>query len=188
MLLLGIGLVSGLSLSLTHISAALGRDATFSGRTEIWALGRAMIQDHLLFGSGLATDSATFGDLAKRYLFSSAVDLHSGYLDVLFNLGIIGAVLLVVAVGTALLRGLAYIQTHSGEERDQAAIFMTLVVAAWAVATVETSPVAMMGDGAIGLWTALTALYQLGSARRTRRLQAPAARRRQGTARAHARI
>lgn len=188
MILLGVGLVSGLSLSVAHISAALGRDATFSGRTEIWALGRTMIQDHLMFGSGLASDSATFGDLAKRYLFSSAVDLHSGYLDVVFNLGLFGAALLVVAVGTALLRGLAYIQTNSGEARDQAAIFMTLVVAAWAVATVETSPVAMMGDGAIGLWTALTALYQLRAVRRRRTLPAPPARRRPAPARAGSRI
>jgi O-antigen ligase len=188
MILLGVALVSGLSLSADRVSAALGRDATFSGRTEIWALGRSMIQDHLLFGSGLASDSATFGDLAKRYLFSSAVDLHSGYLDVVFNLGIVGAALLVVAVGTALLRGLAYIQTHVGEERDQAAIYMTLVVAAWAIATVETSPIAMMGDGAIGLWTALAALYQLGSARRRRTSQTLAAWRRQKPGRAGNRI
>ena len=165
MTLIGGALLQGLSLSQGQLAEALGRDTTFSGRTEIWALGRSMIQHHLLFGSGLGTDGAIFGAVAQRQLFDSAVDLHSGYLDVLFNLGLVGAALMIGAVGAAMLRGYAYTQTHSGEERDQAVIFLTLVVAACANATAEITPFQALGSGAIGLWTALPALYQLGSGR-----------------------
>lgn len=174
-LVLGAALVVGavvirlLPVDAGQIAEALGRDSTFSGRTEIWALGRSMIQSHLLFGSGLAADGAVFGQLAKQELFSAAVDLHSGYLDVLFNLGVIGAALMLFAIGAAMVRGYVHAQRRSGAERDQAVVFMTLVVAAAAVALAETSPIAMMGDGAIGLWTALPALYQLGAAARRRR-------------------
>jgi exopolysaccharide production protein ExoQ len=172
MILIGAALVQGLSLSAERIAEALGRDPTFTGRTEIWALGWPMIQSHLLFGSGFATDAAVFGELAKRNLAVSAMDLHSGYLDVLFNLGLVGAAFLALAVGVAMLRGYIYTQTFSGDEREQAVIFMTLVVAACAIAAAETAPFALMGDGAIGLWTALPALYQLRLTARKRRWRA----------------
>lgn len=172
-LLIGGALVEGLSLSQGQIAEALGRDTTFSGRTEIWSLGRSMIQQHLFFGSGLGADGAVFGSIAKSNLFSSAVDLHSGYLDVLFNLGLIGAALMIVAVGAAMLRGYAFAQTHSGAERAQAIIFMTVVVAACAIASAEVAPFNVVGGGAVALWTALPALYQLDFGRR--RLHAPGA-------------
>jgi O-antigen ligase len=166
MLLIGVALVQLMSLNAGNFAHIFGRDSTFTGRTSIWALGRPMIEEHLMFGSGLAADAALFGSLAKRQLFSSAVDLHSGYLDVLFNLGVVGAVLLIAAVAAAMLRGYAYVQSHTGPDRDQAVIFMALVIAACAIATVETYPVAMTDNGAVGLWTALPALYQLGAWRR----------------------
>jgi O-antigen ligase len=172
MLLIGVALVQGLSLSAGSFAQALGRDATFTGRTSIWALGWPMIRSHWLFGSGFAADGTIFGELAKRDLFASAVDLHSGYLDVLFNLGLIGAALMALAVGAAMLRGYAYSQTHSGEERDQAVIFMTMVVASCAMAAAEVAPFNVLGTGSVGLWTALPALYQLGSAGRRARFRA----------------
>lgn len=166
LILLGVAAIQGLDLDPGKVAEALGRDPTFTGRTEIWALGRAMIQNHLLLGSGLATDGLVFGDLAKGSLFLSAVDLHSGYLDVLFNVGVVGAVLMLVAVGTPMVRAYAYALTHSGEERDQGVVFMTLFVAACAIAIGEVAPFCVAGDGAVSLWTAVPALYQLGAVAR----------------------
>jgi O-antigen ligase len=171
MILIGAALAEGLTLNVGQIAGALGRDATFSGRSEVWALGRSMIQSHLLFGAGLGSDGAIFGAMAQRNLFSSAVDLHSGYLDVLFNLGSVGAFLLSLAVGAAMLRGYVYIQTHSEVDREQTIIFMTLVVAACGLATSEIGPFSALGDGAIGLWTGLPALCQLGSTSRKQKLR-----------------
>jgi O-antigen ligase len=162
LLLLGVAAVQGLSLNGGQIAQALGRDPTFTGRTEIWALGRAMIENHWLLGSGLATDGLVFGELAQGSLFPSAVDLHSGYLDVLFNLGVVGAVLMLIAVVTPVLRGYAYALSHKGAERDQAVIFMSVFAAACAIAGGEIAPFCIAGDGAVSLWTAAPALYQLG--------------------------
>lgn len=169
--LLGAALVQGLSLSAGQIAQALGRDATFTGRTEIWALGRAMIETHWLLGSGFATDGQVFGQLATGALFPSAVDLHSGYLDVLFNLGVVGAALMFIAVVTPVVRGYVYALTHQGEERDQAVVFMSLFVAACAIAGGEIAPFCVAGDGAVSLWTAVPALYQLGATVRDRQLR-----------------
>jgi hypothetical protein len=77
-----------------------------------------------------------------------------------------GVAFFVVAVGAAMLRGYAYVRTHSGAQRDQAIIFMTLVVAACTIAMGEIYPFA--DYGAIGLWPALAALYQLDGSRRRR--------------------
>jgi O-antigen ligase len=172
MLLCGGVLVEALSLSSEHVAAALGRDPTFSGRTTVWILGRTMIHKHLLLGSGFATDGPVFGQFAKNSLFASAVDLHSGYLDVLFNVGLVGAVLMILAVAGAMLRGYTYVLKHSGEERDQAVIFMSLVVAGCTMAVGEVSPFYFGGDGAVMLWTAVPALYQLGATWREQRLRA----------------
>jgi O-antigen ligase len=171
--LIGGALVQMLSLSPGRLAGWLGRDSTFSGRTEIWALGRSMIERRLFFGSGLGTDGAVFGEVARNNLFSSAVDLHSGYLDILFNLGLIGAALMAVAVFVAMLRAYAFTQSFSGQESAQAVIFMTLVVSACAIAAAEVSPFKLVGGGAVALWMALPALYQLGSTHRlTRRPKA----------------
>ncbi|CAN7384392.1 O-antigen ligase family protein [Phenylobacterium sp. LjRoot225] len=171
-ILLGAALVQGLSLNAGQIAQALGRDATFTGRTDIWALGRAMMEDHWLLGFGFATDGLVFGQLATGSLFPSAVDLHSGYLDVLFNLGVVGAVLMFIAVVTPVVRGYVYALGHTGEERDQAVIFMSLFVAACAIAVGEIAPFCVAGDGAVSLWTAVPALYQLGATALDRRLRA----------------
>lgn len=171
-ILLGVALVQGLSLTTGQIAQVLGRDPTFTGRTEIWALGRSMIENHWLLGSGFATDGLVFGQLATGSLFSSAVDLHSGYLDVLFNLGVVGAVLMLIAVGTPMLRAYVYALTHTGGERDQAVIFMSLFVAACTIAAAEIAPFCIAGDGAVSLWTAVPALYQLGATAWGQRLRA----------------
>jgi O-antigen ligase len=113
-----------------------------------------------------------FGQFAKNSLFASAVDLHSGYLDVLFNIGLVGAALMILAVAGAMLRGYTYVLRHSGEERDQAVIFMSLVVAGCTMAVGEVSPFYFGGDGAVMLWTAVPALYQLGATWREQRLRA----------------
>lgn len=171
-LLIGGALIGAFSLNAGDLAQALGRDPTFSGRTQVWTLGHAMIASHLWLGSGFATDGAVFGDLAKTSLFASAVDLHSGYLDVLFNLGVVGAVLMLVAIGAPMLRGYGYVVGHSGAERDQAVIFMSLIVAAAAIAAGEVSPVYVSGAGAASLWTAAPALCQLGVTWRDRQLRA----------------
>lgn len=162
MMLIGFALAQALSLNPTRLAEFLGRDSTFTGRATLWALGRPMIESHLFFGSGLGADTSYFGGLSARQVSaSSAWNLHSGYLDLLFNLGLVGAVLLILAILSALLRGYAFTRTHSGDERDQAVIFMALVVAACAIAAIEIYPFA--DYGVIGVWTALPALYQLDS-------------------------
>jgi O-antigen ligase len=172
MLLCGGVAIEALSLGSEHVAALLGRNATFTGRTTVWILGRWMIHKHLLYGSGFATDAEVFGSFAKNSLFASAADLHSGYLDVLFNLGLVGAALMIVGVAGAMFRGYTYVLNHSGEERDQAIIFMSLIVGACACAAGEVSPFYFGGDGAVSLWTAVPALYQLGATWREQRLRA----------------
>lgn len=160
--LLAVLLYQGLSVTPAELLALIGKDPTFTGRTQIWALGWPMMQQHLLFGTGLSTETQIFGAIAKDSLFESAVDLHNSYLDIMFNLGIVGAACFLFLYIAAMVRGYTFAQSAGGEDREAAIILMGLIVLASIQATGETSPFRILGDGAAAFWSAVPALFQAG--------------------------
>ena len=87
----------------TAIAGALGRDATLSGRTAIWSAAAPYAMQQPLTGSGF--DYTGSPEVAERLrgLFD-VYSVHSAYLDALITLGFPLSVLLVFAIGFALLR------------------------------------------------------------------------------------
>lgn len=78
-----------------NLAETVGRNGTFTGRTDLWKFLLSMHTD-LLLGTGY--DSFWLGPRLelvwrKFYLFNEA---HNGYLDVYLNLGLIGLSLLIV--------------------------------------------------------------------------------------------
>jgi len=71
-------------------SSVLGRDETLTGRTEIWASLLPVVDRHPLLGAGVG--GFWTSETRARY----ASEAHSGYLDVLLDLGFLG-ILLVAA-------------------------------------------------------------------------------------------
>jgi exopolysaccharide production protein ExoQ len=92
--------IPGLEVLLSPIPAITGKDLTFSGRSEIWAAVVQHIEMRPFLGSGFGAywagpfpDSESYiikGVLRGFYPYSA----HNGYLDVLNDLGVVGAVLL----------------------------------------------------------------------------------------------
>jgi exopolysaccharide production protein ExoQ len=86
------------------VVSALGRDMTFTGRTEIWKAVLAEGSDPL-FGTGC--DSFWLGDrserLSAKYYFHLN-EAHNGYLEVYLNTGLIGLTLLLGTMANAFNR------------------------------------------------------------------------------------
>jgi exopolysaccharide production protein ExoQ len=88
-------------------------DATFSGRTEIWAFVSDAIRDRPLQGSGYASfwgtgQNSRVMETAPGFIVA-LLQAHNGYLDVLVELGAIGFILL-LAIVAACFRLLDYRQ------------------------------------------------------------------------------
>jgi exopolysaccharide production protein ExoQ len=77
-------------------------DATFSGRTEIWAFMIESTRGRLLLGAGYASfwgtgDNSYVAELAPGFI-GGLLQAHNGYLDVLIETGLVGLFLLVAIV------------------------------------------------------------------------------------------
>ena len=103
----GIAFVTGIVATFTNrldvFASILGRDPTLSGRTQIWDAVWRAIELRPLEGQGLAgvwsNPTEPTATIWKELHFESA-HAHSGYLDLLLQLGVVGALLFVVLVGS----------------------------------------------------------------------------------------
>ena len=90
-----------------RVTAALGRSADFTGRTEIWALVSSYISERPVLGygywgfwSGASSESLTIDHaLGTRIMYS-----HNGYLEILLGLGVVGFLLMLAFLGTGVKR------------------------------------------------------------------------------------
>ncbi len=157
-------LIFGLSLTPAKFAALLGRDPHFTGRTEIWAFGHKLINDHIWIGHGYSSADNIFGELATKVVFGSATSLHNGYLDIMFDGGVVELILLLGAVVFVVSR--AYFATFSmqGVERQGVVTYIAIIISACAMASGETSPFRVVGDGVIGFWISMIALCHVASA------------------------
>jgi O-antigen ligase len=81
-----------------------GEDTTGAGRTRIWSVGLAALdQVGILLGAGLSNYAETFllSDAYSAGIYKKAP--HNAYLGALVELGIIGLVLMLAALGSHLL-------------------------------------------------------------------------------------
>lgn len=151
-------LIFGFSITPTSVATLLHRDSHFSGRTEIWAFGETLIRQHLWLGHGYASSENYFNALGTKAVFSSATELHNGYLDIIFDGGVAGALLLFSGVLFVVAR--AYFATLwlRANERQALIAYIAIIVSACAMASGESSPFRVVGDGVIGFWIGLVAL------------------------------
>lgn len=124
-----LNLVPGSGMLLSPITALTGKDMTFSGRTAIWNIIDENIAQHRLLGSGYGAywnqvpGSPSLQMLQRLYFYPT--EGHNGYLDVINDLGIAGALCLLAYLLTFLRQGLSIFRT----QRSQGALFLTLLLA-----------------------------------------------------------
>ena len=97
----------------------VGRDATFTGRTDIWRIVLDGIWQKPLLGFGYYAGTRDFmRPLLVGQLFSAAVDPHNGYFDVMLGTGTVGLILLLCCIASVLVTGIDRMKTSAGLERD----------------------------------------------------------------------
>jgi exopolysaccharide production protein ExoQ len=100
-----------------HIAAVLGRDATFTGRTDIWALVLDAVWQKPLLGFGYAVATGDFKGISPVQELGAG-HAHNGYLDVLLGTGAVGLVLLIFSILSVVVTAISRLKTCSGLERD----------------------------------------------------------------------
>jgi len=93
-----LNLLPGSGILLSPITALTGKDLTFSGRTAIWAIMNEHIALRPILGSGYGAywvnlpTSPSMEMIRRLYFYPT--ESHNGYLDVINDLGIVGALCL----------------------------------------------------------------------------------------------
>lgn len=74
--------------TVASVTSSMGRNATLTGRTDVWASLLPVFKQKPILGAGFGS----FWTAGSRVFFDIP-DAHSGYLDVLLELGIVGMLL-----------------------------------------------------------------------------------------------
>lgn len=157
------GLVGLLSFNL--MLEMLGRDATFSGRTNIWESAATFISRNPLHGYGF--NSTNYGGFTQELnRLTGLADPHNGYVDLVLGTGFIGLTLFLFAVVMAwiVLRGVY----RMGGAQASGALVIAGMLNGYLISTITEANVRPLGTVAgFGLCTLAIAL----SAPRLRRLR-----------------
>jgi len=120
--------VPGLDVLLSPVQMLSGKDATFTARTQIWAIIREHIQQHQLLGTGYGgywagpiPSSPSYVFLDKMYFYPA--EAHNGYLDIINDLGYVGLLVLIGYLVTFLRQGLKLLRSNFA----QAALYLALL-------------------------------------------------------------
>lgn len=81
-----------------YIGNLFGKDATLTGRTEIWQAGLKAIKEHWLFGYGYSESITKVVDWRKGIEISS---FHNYFFDLLYRGGLVQLILQVLIIGQA---------------------------------------------------------------------------------------
>ncbi|HXR19671.1 MAG TPA: O-antigen ligase family protein [Steroidobacteraceae bacterium] len=121
-------LVPGLDALISSATSAVGKDATFAGRTPIWDLVKANIALHPLLGTGYGAfwvgpfDTSPSYEFFRRLYFYPG-EAHNGYLDIVLDLGYVGLVLL----GGFIVRYFVLSNRLLKIDRSQALLYLSLM-------------------------------------------------------------
>lgn len=120
-------LVPGLEALLQPIVMLTGKDLTFTGRSEIWAIVSEQVQLHPWLGGGYGAywtgpvpTSPSYQFLGRMFFYPGSA--HNGYLDIVNDLGAIGLVCLLGYLATYVMQALKLLIA----DRAQGALYLTL--------------------------------------------------------------
>ena len=123
-----LNLIPGLDLLLEPVIGLTGKDETFSGRTQIWAVIREHISQRPLLGTGygaywipLPTSPSWVFMTGKSNFYPT--EAHNGYLDIINDLGYVGLVCLLGFLLVFLRQSLALLKF----DYKQATLYLALL-------------------------------------------------------------
>lgn len=116
---------------LAEMTGSIGRDATLTGRTEIWEVTwNAALQKPLLGYGYLSFWQDYIGEsgiLARLGMWEVA-EAHNGYIEALLSAGFVGLVLVVFVLGYLLVRPFVRLILHPRDRNAEAALMLVLNV------------------------------------------------------------
>lgn len=122
-----LNLIPGSGALLSPIQMLTGKDQTFSGRTAIWAIVNEHIAYRPVLGSGYGAYWVNLPGSPsmemKARLFFYPTEGHNGYLDIINDLGFVGALCLLGYLIAYLRQGLRLLATL----RPQGVLYLTLM-------------------------------------------------------------
>ena len=129
--------------SLALFTGLLGRDESFTGRTNLWVVGIKLWQERPIGGHGLAAFSSqyltdVFANAAAEGGHSAVHDPHNAFLFLSIALGAVGVLTLVAAIVVALVRSVRLVIVEGSSSARQLPILLLLL---WlAAGLVESAP------------------------------------------------
>lgn len=136
----------------------VGRDSTLTNRTVIWALWWKLAMHDPWLGHGyFSAQQAEVHAVATKILFLSAGHAHSGYLDLIFNLGFVGLGLYLAVYLGGLWSALRLNSAVRGTDPDIRFVAGTLI-ALLAVAMVDVTVFGLVGQMGAVTFTLLMAV------------------------------
>jgi len=109
----------------------LGKDATLSGRTELWAIVTGMIKDHFWLGYGYSGFwQGMEGESAFVWLatLEHVPDAHNGLLDLWLELGLLGVSVFLIGFLLTFLRAVSWARLTNTADGLWPVTFLTLML------------------------------------------------------------
>ena len=146
---LGLALAFGIAKS--QLFAVIGRDESFTGRTDVWWLAARHIADHFWFGAGyLSTGGTEFLEEVASTVLQEIPGAENAYLQAMLELGFIGLALFFVPVVIGLVRGFAWWPHLTPDNQRALEMLILITFAAMIMGCTESTPFICTGyDGVI---------------------------------------
>ncbi|KQP42288.1 hypothetical protein ASF49_00020 [Methylobacterium sp. Leaf104] len=174
------GLFAGvilLTLFYDQFFGLIGRDSSFTGRTEIWEIAIEYIKLSPILGHGYQSlGGPTFLEFVASYAQQAIQGPESLYLASLLDLGIVGFTLFFLPIVMALVRVAANLRAvRSNGERDTLEAAFLIVTSALFMGITETTPFVCTGFDGVVCFVALFVILQFDPRSNVGRVRSTAA-------------
>jgi O-antigen ligase len=158
--LLGLAMVAAAAVGFQEqLFGIIGRDATLSGRTDIWALALDYIDARKWLGYGFGTLGGEDFLQRENIVFLQPIPgPESGYFTLILETGIVGAVLFFVPFFAAVRNGFEWLKYVKLEDRTAMEFLLLVLVSTLLEACTESNSLVSTGYDGVIAFTAFFAL------------------------------
>jgi len=112
------------------MAGLLGRDATLTGRTNIWAMALESVAEKPLLGYGYSAfwNVAPEADRISNILHWKVPHAHNGFIDLTLQLGLAGLALFLLVYVIAVREAMAFAYSDPGEEAMWPLAYLAFIV------------------------------------------------------------
>jgi len=125
-----VGALLSVVVDLDSMAGLLGRDATLTGRTNIWALAMESVVERPLLGYGYSAfwNVAPEAERISTILHWKVPHAHNGFIDLTLQLGVAGLALFLLVYLIAARRAIAFANSDPGQEAIWPLAYLAFVV------------------------------------------------------------